>query len=173
MPRVLTDDEIDSLVDEAKPLPKNWTKRLRPRQKSNRQHAEKALEVEGEAENTFRIITRQNAINPLNFSIILTFKDKDGHDFRLRRYNGKHPSQHTNRVEKARGDSNSSFRNRFHIHMGTQRYQEAGLPIDGYAEITTEYASFETALEVFIRSNGIVLPGDDQPSLFDSLGGAR
>ncbi len=170
MPRILTDAEIDSLVAESKPLPKNWMTRLRPHTKSNFQHAQRALEVRGEAENWFRIIIRQNAINPLDFSIILAFKDKDGRDFRLCRYNGKH--SHTNKLEKADGEPNSSFRNRFHIHKGTQRYQEAGLPIDGYAEITTEYASFDTARQAFVQSNGIVLPGDDEPSLFDGKGGA-
>ena len=172
MPRTLTDDEIDSLVAESKPLPKNWTTCYRPRTKSNYRHAEKALEVKGEAGNHFRIIIRRNAINPLNFSIILTFKDKDGSEFRLRRYNGKHPSQHTNKLEKARGEPNSSFRNTFHIHKATQRYQEEGLKIDGYAEVTTEYASFEAALEAFVQSNGIVLPGDDQMPLFGAKGGA-
>lgn len=172
MARTLTDDEIDSLVAESKSLKKGWTKRLRPHAKSNLQHAQRALEVQGEAENKFRIIIRKNAINPLDFSIILTFKDKDGSEFVLRRYNGKHPSQHTNRLEKARGEPNSSFRNTFHIHKATQRYQDEGLPIDGYAEETTEYASFDTALQAFVRSNGIVLPGDDAPSLFDGKGGA-
>ena len=172
MPRVLTDDEIDSFVSESKPLPKNWTTRLRPRPKSNYQHAQRDLEVEGEAGNRFRIIIRKNAINLLDFSIILTFKDKDGSEFVLRRYNGKHPSQHTNRLEKARGEPNNSFRNTFHIHKASQRYQEEGLPIDGYAEVTTEYASFETALQAFVQSNGIVLPGDDEPALFDPKGGA-
>ena len=172
MPRTLTDDEIDSLVAESKPLQEGWTQRLRAYPKSNFQHAQRVLEVEGEAKNKFRIIIRKNAINPLDFSIILTFKDKDGGEFILRRYNGKHPSQHTNRLEKARGEPNSSFRNTFHIHKATQRYQEEGLPIDGYAEVTTEYASFDTALQAFVRSNGIVLPGDDEPSLFDPKGGA-
>lgn len=172
MPRTLTDDEITNFVAESKALPKNWTTRLRPHTKSNFQHAQRALEVQGEAENKFRIIIRTNTINRMDFSIILTIKDKDGGEFVLRRYNGKHPSQHTNRLEKARGEPNSSFRNTFHIHKATQRYQEEGLPIDGYAEVTKEYASFDTALQAFVRSNGIVLPGDDEPSLFDAKGGA-
>jgi hypothetical protein len=172
MPRTLTDEEIDSFVAESKPLPKNWKTRLSPRTKSNSKHDQRDLEVEGESGNRFRVIIRKNAINPLDFSIILTFKDKDGIEFVLRRYNGKHPSQHTNRLEKARGKPNSSFRNTFHIHKATQRYQEEGLPIDGYAEETTEYASFDTALQAFVESNGFVRPGDDEPSLFDSNGGA-
>lgn len=172
MPRILTDDEIDSLVAESKPLKKGWTKRLRPKRKSNFQHAQRAWDVEGEAGNQFRIIIRQNTINLLDFSLILTFRDKDGSEFVLRRYNGKHPSQHTNRLEKARGEPNSSFRNTFHIHKATERYQDEGLPTDGYAEETTEYASFDTALRAFVQSNGVVLPGDDEPSLFDPKGGA-
>lgn len=130
MPRTLTDPEIDSLVAESKPLPENWTKRLQPRAKSNHQYLQRDLEVVGEAGNRFRIIIRRNAISPLDFSIILTFRDKDGRDFRLRRYNGKHPSQHTNKLEKVLGKPNTSFRNTFHIHKATQRYQEEGLKID-------------------------------------------
>ncbi len=172
MPRILTDDEIDNLVAESKPLQKNWLTRLRPKRKSNLQHAQRVLDVEGEAGSEFRIIIRQNAINLFDFSIILTFKDSSGSEFRLRRYNGKHPSQHTNKVEKAHGEPNSSFRNKFHIHKATQRYQEEGLKIDGYAEETTEYASFDTALQEFVQSNGIVIPGDNQMPLFDAKEGA-
>jgi len=172
MARILTDNDIESLMAESKPLPSNWTTRLRPRTKSDFQHAQRDLEVKGEAGNRFRIIVRKNTINQLDFSLILTFNDADGSEFVLRRYNGKHPSQHTNRLEKARGEPGSTFRNVFHIHKATQRYQEEGLPIDGYAEVTTEYASFDTALQAFVGSNGIVLPGDDEPSLFDSNGGA-
>ncbi len=172
MSRILTDDEIDSLVAESKPLNKNWLTRLRPKRKSNFQHDQRILEVRGEAGNQFRIIIRKNAVNPLDFSIILTFKDVDGSEFRLCRYNGKHPSQHTNKMEKARGKPNSSFRNKFHIHKATERYQEEGFKIDGYAEETSEYASFDTALQVFVESNGIVIPTDDQLPLFDSKGGA-
>ncbi len=172
MARILTDNEIESLMAESKPLPRNWTTRLRPRTKSDFQHAQRDLEVQGEAGNRFRIIVRKNALNQLDFSLILTFKDADGSEFVLRRYNGKHPSQHTNRLEKAHDEPGSTFRNAFHIHKATQRYQEEGLPIDGYAEVTAEYASFDTALQAFVGSNGIVLPGDDEPSLFDSKGGA-
>ena len=70
MPRTLTDDEITSFVAESKPLPKNWTTRLRPRAKSNYQHAQRDLEVEGKAGNRFRIIIRKNAINALEYSLI-------------------------------------------------------------------------------------------------------
>ena len=172
MSRILTDNVIEHLVEETKPLGPGWTKRLRPHRKSNLQHLERAFGVKGEAGNQFRIIIRKNTNNQLDFSIILIFKDIDGKDFRLRRYNGKHSSQHTNRLEKAQGKPDSSFRNTFHIHKATQRYQEAGLPIDGYAEETTEYASFDIALQAFVRSNGILLSGDDEPSLFDPKGGA-
>ena len=70
MPRILTDDEIDSFMAESKPFPNNWTTRLRPRAKSNYQHAQRNLAIEGEAGNRFRIIIRKNAINALAYSLI-------------------------------------------------------------------------------------------------------
>jgi hypothetical protein len=108
-------------------------------------------------------------VNPLDFSIILIFRDEDGTEFNLCRYNGKHPSQHTNKLEKSKGLPDSSFRNAFHIHMATQRYQEEGLNIDSYAEVTNEYSSFDTALRTFVRTNGFSVSGDE-PSLFDVQG---
>jgi hypothetical protein len=170
MARILTDEEIARLLQEAKPLARNWETRLRPLPKSNSKFTQRHCEMEGKNGHTFRIIIRRNMINPLDFSIILVFRDEDGAEFNLCRYNGKHPSQHTNKLEKSKGLPNGSFRNTFHIHMATQRYQEKGLSIDGYAEVTNEYSSFDAALRTFVRANGFSVPSDE-PSLFDGQGG--
>lgn len=88
----------------------------------------------------------------------------------LAKTHGRHPSQHSNKWEKARNLPNAAFRNRFHIHMATERYQLEGFDIDGYAEVTPLYDSFETALEKFVRSNGLSVPEVEQkdagPNLF-------
>jgi len=172
MARILTDEEIAELLQEPKQLVQNWETRLRPRPKSNFNFTQRDCEIEGKNAHMFRIIIRHNMINPLDFSIILTFQDKDGTEFNLCRYNGKHPSQHTNKLEKSKGLSDSSFRNAFHIHRATQRYQEEGLSIDGYAEVTNEYSSFDTALHTFVRTNGFSISGDEMP-LFDVQGDTK
>ncbi len=71
------------------------------------------------------------------------------------RCNGLHPSRHTNRWEKERDLPNSSFNPAFHIHQATERYQIAGYAIDGYAETTEEYSSYEAALAAFLSRCGL------------------
>lgn len=172
MGRILKDKEISALSAERKPLPDNWMTRLKLLPKSDSRHLQRDLELSGENGSEFRIVLRQNGLNALDFSIILIFEAKDGDEFRLCRYNGKHPSEHTNRREKSKGDKAACFRNQFHIHLATERYQQRGFEIDGYAEVTKKCSSFETALQVFFEANGFVLPEEDLP-LFDSQGGSR
>lgn len=166
MARLLTDDEIGVLLREPKRLPTNWRARLQVREKSDVRFRQRDLRIEGDNGNTFRIIIRQNALNLLDFSLILTFEDEKDGTYRLIRFNGRHPSDHTNTWEKRRGLAKSTFRNRFHIHHATERYQIEGLEIDGYAEPTDNFESFDSALELFVRSHGFVLPGGDEPTLF-------
>lgn len=130
------------------------------------------LQVKGMNGNAFRIVMRQSTINALDFSIILVFEDRDGTQFRLCRYNGRHPSAHTNKLEKREGRANATFRNAFHIHMATERYQQQGYDIDGYAEVTKVYSSFDSALEQFLTTNGFLRPEEHLP-LFDGQGGSR
>lgn len=168
MPRIFTDNEITALLTEHKVLPGRWASRLQPKPKSAMQFDQRDCEVRGQQNHVFRIIIRQNKINPLDFSVILMFQDADGTEYRLCRYNGKHPSRHTNRLEKTKGESGSSFQTQFHVHVATQRYQEAGYDITGYAEVTTEYASLEGALRLFLDRNGFV--SDEGPTLFEMQG---
>ena len=161
MSRVLLDTEIDGLLAERKPLPANWRVRLAVREKSGQMHRQRELELQGDGGRQFQVVLRQNILNQLDFSIILIFVDADGTDYRLVRFNGRHPSQHTNKWEKRKGLSNWSFRNRFHIHKATERYQVDGLEIDGYAEVTERYDSFDSALTEFVKDNGIEAPGGE------------
>lgn len=172
MPRILEDREIEALLKEQKALPSNWRTRLKLLPKTDSKHLQRDLDVSGANGNAFRIVLRQSVLNVLDFSIILIFREKDGNEFRLCRYNGKHPSEHTNRLEKPKGGENACFRNQFHIHMATERYQQQGFEIDGYAEVTRRYSSFDSALKEFLGTNGFVLPEEHLP-LFDGQGGSK
>ena len=121
--RILTDNEIADLLNDEKPLPANWESRLRLRQKRRYQYEERQLDVVSDGGHNFRFIARRNRQNQLDFSIILVFEDGDGSEYRLIRYNGKHPSKHTNRWEKDRGEPNHTFEPAFHVHRATERYQ--------------------------------------------------
>jgi len=172
MHRILKDEEINDLLQERKPLPDNWRARLKLLPKMGFKHLQRDLQVRGANGHTFRIVLRQSAMNLSDFSVILVFQDKDGVEFRLCRYNGKHSSEHTNRLERARGDANAAFRNQFHIHTATERYQQGGFEIDGYAEVTDKYCSFDLALTEFLRATRFQLPKEDLP-LFDNQGDSR
>ncbi len=167
---ILRDKEIQALLNEAKVLPDNWQNQLQLRDKNNFQHQERSIEVKGISGNDFRIIIRRNKINIFDFSIILTYLDKDGKEYRLLRYNGKHPSEHTNKLEEEQGQQNSKFGPAFHIHKATERYQEAGYAIDGYAETVVAYQDFGSALDCFLKDNNFTKPDKKQSELFGGGG---
>lgn len=98
--RLLTDSEIQQLRAEKKVLPITWASRLKTRPKAETKFQHREFSVTGANNHEFRIIIRQNSENILDFSIILTFVDKDGSEYRLLRFNGKHPSEHTNKWER-------------------------------------------------------------------------
>lgn len=167
--RILADQEIDDLLAEPKALPGNWRSRLAPKDKSHYQHKERTINIEGDKGNIFRIIIRQNKLNLLDFSIILTLCERDSNiEYNLLRFNGKHPSKHTNKWEKSNKLPNHVFNPAFHIHRATQRYQESGYKIDGYAEVTGSYSDFHSALNQFLLKCNIRTEKEDegQPSLF-------
>ena len=165
--RILKDNEIEALLKERKILPENWQSQFQVKDKSNFQHQERSVEIKGVNGNSFRVILRRNKINIFDFSIILMFLDKDGKEYRLVRYNGKHPSEHTNKWEEEQGQNNSKFSPSFHIHKATERYQEAGYPMDSYAEMSTGYHDFHSALNCFLEENNFIKPKSSQLELFD------
>jgi len=75
---VFTDDQIRALILEPKPLPHDYRKRLRLRQK--RGHREQELSVQGAEGHAFHIILRQSSIDPLNFSV-MSLSEKAYSDF--------------------------------------------------------------------------------------------
>ena len=64
-----SDDEIGRLVEEEKPLPRDYRKRIVLKTKNG--HKEQQLDIKGTDGSEFRLILRQSDANPLDFSIIL------------------------------------------------------------------------------------------------------
>ena len=152
------DQEIESLVQERKIGPADW--RNRTRLKPKRGHDEEQLDLTGHAGNEFRLIFRQNKINPLDFSVILAVRVPGSSKiFRLRRYNGK-SHEHTNHIEDV------TFYD-FHIHVATERYQERGPREDAYAEPTDRYGDFHGALRCLIKDANLKVPPESQSNLFE------
>ena len=160
-----TDDQIDALVQERKPLPANW--RDRTRMKAKRGHDEQHLDLTGEAGTGFRLMLRQNRINGLDFSVILAvLVPQSTQVFRLRRYNGR-SHQHTNAIE------NERFYD-FHIHLATERYQAIGAREDAYARPTDRYGDVHGALDCLFADANFSVPPKAQGDLFGQVeGGLR
>lgn len=156
----LSDNEIEKLLIEIKPLPDNYRTRIQVRPK--RGHKESELDIKGDQDNDFRLIIRQSTINPFDFSIILAYiPPKSNLIFRLRRYNGK-SHEHTNSIE------NVTFYD-YHIHYATERYQVLGAREDSYAEPTNEYSDLQQAVKCMIRDCGFQMPLDPQGTLFEDM----
>jgi hypothetical protein len=155
---VFSDLEIAELIQERKPLPTDYRKRLQTREKSG--HKERELSVVGSNGHEFQIILRQSLFNPLDFSVILAYRPPEiSQNFRLRRYNGK-SHEHTNIIEELRFYD-------FHIHQATARYQEFGANEDSYAEPTATYANFDQAVSCLVRECGFEIPENPQFKLFE------
>lgn len=139
---MLSDSEIQALIEEIKPLSSKVLKEIQLKDKENRQYKEFDLEVKSNSGNIFKIRIRANTINILDFSVILIYVDKNRKYHILRRYNGKH--SHKNQIEK------NTLRD-FHIHKATSRYPEASFRIDGYAEVTDSYNNWKDALTKMLK----------------------
>ncbi len=151
-----SDDEISEFIMEPKHLPSNWRTQMNLRPK--RGHKEGQLDLSGENGSQFRVIVRQSAINPLDFSVILALRiPQSNRIFRLRRYNGK-SHQHTNHIE------GNTFYD-FHIHTATARYQDIGGREDSFAEPTDRYSDLNGAISCMRTDAHFVAPLDDQPNL--------
>jgi hypothetical protein len=159
MALILSDKEIADLVQEIKPLPPDYRTKIQMRPKPG--HKERDLDLEGEKGNEFRLILRQSAINPLDFSIILAYRPpKSNQLFRLCRYNGRH--RHTNLIE------GKTFYD-FHIHQATARYQEMGAKEDAYAEPSDRFSDFNQALPCMLKDCGFHVPIEPQRRLFEEV----
>jgi hypothetical protein len=162
MLRIPSETEIQELLQERKPLPTNWETRLRLIPKSQEAFNQRDYPVQGSNGHEFRLILRSNRLHPQDFSVLLIFKDTDGTEYILRRHNGTHPSKHTNEYEKRQNLPNAELPICFHRHLATERYQRAGLRIDGYAEQTNDYNDMQTAKNAMFRDARFDLPMNRQ-----------
>ena len=155
---IYPDHEIGNLIKKCKPLPSDWRDRIKLRTK--RGHDERLLNLTGEDGNEFRLILRQNQINPIDFSVILAVQvPESNHVFRLLRFNGR-SHQHTNHIEDV------TFYD-FHIHLATERYQAIGTREDAYAEPTERYGDFHGAFNCMIIDANLRVPLELRRSLFE------
>jgi hypothetical protein len=156
MPVAYADTEIAALLAEEKPLPADWRRRLRLRQK--RGHKEAELTVLGATGTRFILILRQADENPLDFSAILAVEPPaGGRRFRVRRYNGK-SHEHSNPF------GGEGFYD-FHVHRASERCQtEAGLREDAEAEPDRRYSNLGDALRCLMGDCAFLGADDAQDS---------
>src|SRR5215468_5249555 len=97
---ILTDEQIQELIDERKPLPDGLSPspKMTMRNKSWR----KDIEITSDAGHEFVVRVRQSELNFLDFSVMLGYRLPGlTKVFLLRRYNGK-SHNHTNPIENER-----------------------------------------------------------------------
>lgn len=153
-----SDVDIRALIEEKKPLSKEFRSKIRLREK--RGHKEQELDIQGVNGHQFRIVLRQSNYNALDFSIILTFCPTGSNlIFRLRRYNGK-SHEHTNTIESEKFYD-------YHIHTATERYQELGMREDAFAEPSDRFSDVNTAINCMLNDCGFEVPQDPQLRLFE------
>jgi hypothetical protein len=88
MSRILTDAEIQQLLTEPKPLEPRWESRLRLIPKAQEAFSQRDISIHLSNGHEFILLLRSNRISPLDFSVILVFRDTDGSEYILRRHNG-------------------------------------------------------------------------------------
>lgn len=148
-----SNQEIEELTRERKPLPQNYLSCIQLKPKAGHKGCE--LAVEGDDGNDFRLILRQSNNNPLDFSVVLGVLPANTNQlFRLRRYNGR-SHEHTNSIEKQKFYD-------FHIHIATERYQDAGAPEEKYAKPTNRFADIHSALQCMVDDCSFDAPEDIQ-----------
>ncbi len=156
---MLTDARIAQLLQEAKPtLDAQILLAALSRSAPRLSHRRATAKVVGRRGTRFAVHLRQSSIDPYDFSVILTASlGASGPELRLRRHNGKGHA-HANKIEGTRLPST------FHVHIATERYQQRGFDIDGYAEVTTAFSDLATALDAMLRVANFEPP--DQGSLW-------
>ena len=95
---ILSDAEIDALIQEPKVVP-NGLRATRMIDREKHQRKDFPVASASATGNEFVLALRQSTLDPTNFSAILGYKVPGSTTiFRLRRYNGKH--RHTNPIER-------------------------------------------------------------------------
>jgi hypothetical protein len=153
----LTDGRIAQLLE----MPKRVTN-PKAREVPDANHFRRDFTVQSEdGTQEFVLFTRQNKTITENFSCGLRWMPPGSEDLMLARYNGPSHS-HPNRLEGDRIDHLP------HIHRATERYLQANLKSEGFAETTERYKTLSGALHELV--NDLHISGletkPDHPELF-------
>ena len=152
---MLTDDQIARLLAETKPtlLARDLLQELQQRTEAIGRSRLATRTVPAINGGSFVLRVRQNALDPYDFSIILTHQPAGGSEFILRRHNG--PSHaHRNPIE---GDR---FAGVCHIHEATERYQLQGSRAEHYAQPTQRFHDVATALACMLDDANFETPAE-------------
>jgi hypothetical protein len=155
MPKIITDQEIQSFISEQKILPENFHFTLRTR--NFYQNYQREISTK---DHQFLIIVRRTIGDPLNFSVVIGVKIQNKW-FRLRRYNGNYHT-HKNKLEQMKF-------HQFHIHKATERYQLNDLDEDQFAEPTTAYTDLDGAFQLALQENNFKTPTALKHKLLDEF----
>jgi len=141
---MFSQDEIDALISCSKGISEAPKREMRL-DGAHLRNTAKLIALDN-TKGEFIVFMRQSEDFPENFSIGLSYSPCDGREtIKLLRCNGKH------------GDYNGSFDQDhphfdFHIHQASEKAIEAGYLPEKFATKTTEYASFEEAIQCFVKA---------------------
>ncbi|MEX2174409.1 MAG: hypothetical protein WD872_08605 [Pirellulaceae bacterium] len=166
---ILSDAKIALLLADPKPIRRRKLAWLKiPGKPNSRSEGERCLTITSDNGRVFRVVACKKR-RPFQFSIILAFTWYR-QQINLVRCNGHH-REHTNKIEdRTKSGVRGIPANTFHIHYATQRYQLAGQAAESYAEPTSDYFSFESAIEFLCSRFGFYLSDDTYPMLYPLFG---
>jgi hypothetical protein len=157
---ILRDVEIEDLIKK----PKYFFLEDLNRAKFRTQDSHRKKEIHLRCNNSsgqFYLFWRQNTIDPLDFSVGLSYNFPDSNiKINLIRCNGN-GHIHKNKLE------GTKFDGEFHIHKATERYQLLGLKAENYAEKSTEFADMEGAYKYICRIAHIEEKREGMMSLYE------
>jgi hypothetical protein len=152
---LFTDQQIATLLAEAKPLlvARELLRELGVKTESVGGSRVAMRSVPANDGGTFIVRIRQNALDPFDFSVILSYQRDGAPEFILRRHNGpSHP--HRNPIE------DEAFRAVCHIHQATERYQLRGSRSEHYAQPTDRFSDVATALACMLEDANFEPPAE-------------
>jgi hypothetical protein len=134
---IYTDEFIRELLSCEKMITKPPTKEY----KTERQQDKKDFSVDSkEGKYKFKVFIRKNINFEENFSIGLLYNPQNGEEVVcLLRFNGRHG-----------GNRAAQHHFEYHIHSGTAKIINDGLKSDSNIDITTDYASLDDAIQIFL-----------------------
>ncbi|MDR3738079.1 MAG: hypothetical protein P4L40_03575 [Terracidiphilus sp.] len=140
----------DAQLNVLRECPKTITEPPRRDMRLDRGSWRNEMRLTSAGDEDFRVFMRRNDKFPENFSIGLVYLPKDGSgELPLLRCNGPHGVY--NGVFEQNDPHYSP-----HLHTATEETIASGKRPESHAEICAEYASYEEALQYFLRSANIL-----------------